>query len=111
MAFIFLFIFLQNQNIKPVDKRYHIFINSTYSDLKEEKDKVMQAVLKLKCFPVGMELFPAIDKKQFDHIKSVIDECDYYLLIIGTRYGSMDRKGVSYTEKNIIMQLENKFQS
>ena len=59
----------------------------------------MHAVLKLKCFPVGMELFPAIDRKQFDHIKSVIDECDYYLLIIGARYGSMDNKGISYTEK------------
>lgn len=82
-----------------MDKRYQIFISSTYSDLKEERDKVMQAVLKLKCFPAGMELFPAIDKKQFDHIKSVIDECDYYLLVIGARYGSMDRKGVSYTEK------------
>lgn len=82
-----------------MDKRYQIFISSTYTDLIEERDKAMHAVLKLKCFPVGMELFPAIDRKQFDHIKSVIDECDYYLLIIGARYGSMDNKGVSYTEK------------
>lgn len=80
-------------------KRYQIFISSTYTDLIVERDKVMHAVLKLNCFPAGMELFPAIDRKQFDHIKSVIDECDYYLLIIGARYGSMDKKGVSYTEK------------
>ena len=59
----------------------------------------MRAVLQLKCFPAGMELFPAVDKNQFDYIKSEIDECDYYLLIIGARYGSMDKDGVSYTEK------------
>ena len=82
-----------------MDKRYQIFISSTYTDLIEERDHVMHAVLELKCFPVGMELFQAIDRKQFDHIKSVINECDYYILIIGARYGSMDNKGISYTEK------------
>ena len=82
-----------------MDRRYQIFISSTYADLIEERDKVMRAVLQLKCFPAGMELFPAVDKKQFDYIKSEIDECDYYLLIIGARYGSMDKDGVSYTEK------------
>ena len=82
-----------------MEKRYQIFISSTYADLKEERDKVMRAVLQLKCFPAGMELFPAIDIKQFEYIKSVIDECDYYILIIGARYGSLDKNGVSFTEK------------
>lgn len=82
-----------------MDKRYQIFISSTYSDLKDERDQVMRAILQLKCFPAGMELFPAIDKQQFKYIQSVIDECDYYILIIGARYGSMDKNGVSYTEK------------
>ena len=47
-------------------KRYQVFISSTFTDLKDERDKVMRAVLELKCFPAGMELFPAKDKKQFD---------------------------------------------
>ena len=46
-------------------KRYQIFISSTFADLKDERRMVMQAVLERKCFPAGMELFPAIDKKQF----------------------------------------------
>lgn len=45
-----------------------------------------------------MELFPAIDEDQFEFIKKVIDDCDYYLLIIGGRYGSLSDEGVSYTE-------------
>lgn len=53
----------------------------------------------MDCIPAGMEMFPAIDEDQFEFIKTVIDDCDYYLLIIAGRYGSLDPQGVSYTEK------------
>lgn len=82
-----------------MDKRYQIFISSTFSDLKEERNKVMQTIMGLDCIPAGMELFPAMDEEQFEFIKRIIDDCDYYLLIVGARYGSMDDNGVSYTEK------------
>lgn len=49
--------------------------------------------------PSGMEAFPAADMEQFEYIKKVIDECDYYILIIGARYGSVDAEGISYTER------------
>lgn len=82
-----------------MEKRYQIFISSTFSDLKEERNKVMQTIMSLDCIPAGMELFPAMDEEQFEFIKRIIDDCDYYILIIGARYGSMDENGVSYTEK------------
>jgi hypothetical protein len=81
-----------------MEKRYQVFISSTFADLKEERGKVQQAVMELDCIPAGMELFPAIDEEQFEFIKKVIDDCDYYLLIIGGRYGSLSDEGVSYTE-------------
>lgn len=80
-------------------KRYQIFISSTFTDLQDERNKVMQAVLERKCFPAGMEFFPATDRKQLDYIKQVIKDSDYYLIIIGARYGSIDSEGVSYTER------------
>ncbi len=43
--------------------------------------------------------FPAADEDQWEFIKRVIDDCDYYLLIIGGRYGSTTAEGISYTEK------------
>ncbi|SDL48087.1 protein of unknown function [Paracoccus chinensis] len=46
-----------------------------------------------------MEAFVASNEGQWDVIKRVIDECDYYILIIGGRYGSMTPEGMSYTEK------------
>ena len=73
-----------------MDKRYQVFISSTCADLKEERRAVIQTVIQLNCIPAGMELFPAADEEQLAFIKRVIDDCDYYLLIIGGRYGSVD---------------------
>src|SRR5258708_3128439 len=82
-----------------MDKRYQVFVSSTYADLKEERRRVIQTIIEMDCIPAGMELFPAADEEQFQFIKRVIDDCDYYLLIIGGRYGSIDETGISYTEK------------
>jgi hypothetical protein len=41
-----------------MDRRYHVFVSSTYEDLREERREVMQALLALDCIPTGMELFP-----------------------------------------------------
>ena len=83
-----------------MDKRYQIFVSSTYEDLKNERAKVMETILNFDCFPAGMEQFPAMDMKLFEYIKKIIDDSDYYLLIIGGRYGSVDESsGKSWTEQ------------
>lgn len=82
-----------------MEKRYQIFISSTFTDLVEERQSVLKAILELNHMPAGMELFPASDETAWDLIKDVIDASDYYAIIIGGRYGSMDQEGISYTEK------------
>lgn len=83
-----------------MDKKYSVFVSSTYEDLKEERQEVVNALLKMDCFPIGMEYFNASDKSQWEVIKSLIDECDYYILIIAGRYGSVEpASGKSYTQK------------
>ena len=63
-----------------MDKRYQVFISSTYADLKEERAKVMQTIMSLNCIPAGMELFPASNAEQFEFIKSIgCDYCQGYL--------------------------------
>lgn len=81
------------------NKRYQVFVSSTYTDLKKERQAVIQTLMEMDCIPAGMELFPAVDEDQFEFIKKIIDDCDYYLLIIGGRYGSETAEGISYTEK------------
>lgn len=74
-------------------------MSSTFTDLREERAEVIQALWELDCIPTGMEAFVASNESQWDVIKRVIDECDYYVLIIGGRYGSITAEGMSYTEK------------
>lgn len=82
-----------------MNKRYQVFVSSTFADLREERSKVITTLMEMDCIPSGMELFPAADEEQWEFIKKVIDDCDYYLLIIGGRYGSTTSEGISYTEK------------
>lgn len=82
-----------------MDKRYQVFVSSTYADLKDERQRVVQTLMEMDCIPAGMELFPAADEEQWQFIRRVIDDCDYYILIIGGRYGSLTEDGISYTEK------------
>jgi hypothetical protein len=82
-----------------MDKRYQVFVSSTYEDLQEERREVMHALLELECIPAGMELFPAANEDQWSLIRKVIDDCDYYVLILAGRYGSCDTEGAGYTEK------------
>lgn len=82
--------------------KYQVFVSSTYEDLKEERKEITQAILESHCIPAGMELFPASNMAQWDVIKQVIDDSDFFLLIIAGKYGSMGKdssgKTVSYTE-------------
>jgi hypothetical protein len=59
----------------------------------------MKALLELDCIPCGMEYFPAANEDQWTFIKNLIDKCDYYVVIIGGKYGSEDSEGKSYTQK------------
>ena len=81
------------------DKRYQVFISSTFRDLIDERQAVLKAVLELDHMPAGMELFPAADDQAWQLIKDVIDSSDYYVLLIGGRYGSFNEEGIGYTEK------------
>lgn len=81
-----------------MDKKYQIFISSTYTDLKEERQAAVEAILDSGNIPAGMELFKAGNETQLEVVKRWIDQSDIYMLILGGRYGSVERKtGKSYT--------------
>lgn len=81
-------------------KRYSIFISSTFVDLKDYRESVHNAILADGHFPIAMENFTASNQQQWDKIRPLIDECDYYILIVGYYYGSIvSGDTVSYTQK------------
>lgn len=81
-----------------ISKKYQIFVSSTYTDLIEERQSAVEAILKAGHIPAGMELFTSSNKSQWEIIKRWIDESDIYMLILGGRYGSIEpESGKSYT--------------
>jgi hypothetical protein len=73
-----------------VRKRLQVFVSSTYSDLRDERQAAVEAILVAGHIPAGMELFTSGDESQMEAIKQWIDESDVYLLILGGRYGSIE---------------------
>lgn len=89
------------------EKKYQVFISSTYTDLIDARNAAINTVLESYNFPVGMEMFGADNDEQWTIIKDLIDSSDFYILIMGHRYGSISRKdGISFTEKEFDYALE-----
>lgn len=80
-----------------MEKKYQIFVSSTYEDLKRERNEVAKAILEIGDIPVGMEMFSAAEETQWKLIQRQIEQSDYYIVIVAHRYGS-EVDGLSYTE-------------
>lgn len=83
------------------DKRYQVFISSTYADLQEERAVLTQVLPTMGCMPCGLDLNP-VGAAAWTSIKKLIDESDYYLLALGSRYGSLSPSGISYTHMEYV---------
>ena len=80
-------------------KKYQVFVSSTYEDLRDERLAAINTLLDNNCIPVGMEQFPASGLGIMEYIQKVLINCDYYILILAGRYGSVDVDGIGFTEK------------
>ncbi len=86
--------------------RFQIFVSSTHIDLKSERELIINELNKVGFIAVGMEQFPATDEEQMDFIRPIINDSDYYIVVIKGRYGSTDSDGVSYTEREFRYAVE-----
>ena len=92
-----------------MERKYQVFISSTYEDLKTERQAAISCLLDMNCIPVGMEQFPASSLSQWEYIKKMIDMSDYYLLIVAGKYGSIDpEENISYTVKEYRYAIHKK---
>ncbi|QAS52321.1 DUF4062 domain-containing protein [Halobacillus litoralis] len=82
-----------------MNKKLQVFVSSTFLDLKEERQKAVEGILRAGHIPAGMELFTAASKSQWQVIEEWIKESDILMLILGGKYGSIDHDtGKSYTQ-------------
>jgi hypothetical protein len=83
------------------DKRYQVFISATYLDLREERGVLSQALPTLGCLPTTVEAHSQ-SLSTMVSIRRRIDESDYFILLVGSRYGSLMPSGVSYTHMEYV---------
>lgn len=89
-------------------KKYNVFISSTYDDLIEERKKVADTLISMDCTPKNMELFYAPDMSTWDFIKEILLSCDYYIVILAGRYGSIcEQTGQSFTQMEYEFAVNN----
>lgn len=76
-----------------IDKRYHVFICTSGIDMQAERVVLSQALVSQGFFSWGLEhrtpLTTAFARRQ-------IDDCDYFILLLGSCYGDLSASGVSY---------------
>ena len=101
----------------PIDRRYQVFISSTFSDLDERKAAV-EAVFERGHIPIALERFSPADETDLQVIKNAMKDSQVYILILGHRYGELvPGLDISYTEfeydlaqeyglKTLVFQME-----
>lgn len=90
----------RSQTVESSQKKYQVFVSSTFEDLEAERLAVYDTLLRNNCIPAGMEMFSAGNADAWEVIKKCIDCCDYFLVIIAHRYGSISASDdMSFTEK------------
>lgn len=90
------------------DKKYQVFVSSTFTDLQDARQELMMSLLSLGMIPTGMELYPTEKNNQWPMIQQVINECDYYVVLVGGRYGTLSPIGLSYTHREYVYAATKK---
>lgn len=81
-----------------MDKIYTAFISSTFESLRSERNQVIDTLLDFRVLPIGMEHFTVSSSGNFSELAALIDDSDFFVLLLGRYYGSCDKDGVSWTE-------------
>ena len=83
-------------------KKYSAFISSNYESLRSERIELINCLLDAQIIPICMEHFTATSSENFDYIKTLIDQSDVFIMLLGEVYGSCDKNGISWTENEFI---------
>ncbi|MEA2361288.1 MAG: hypothetical protein QOD71_433 [Thermoleophilaceae bacterium] len=76
------------------------FVSSTFLDLQDERQRLVQVLLDHQCVPLGMEFFPSTGRSQWPTIEESIDAADFCVFVLAGRYGSIsEESGISWTHR------------
>ena len=89
-------------------KIYTAFISSAFQSLRDERNIVIDTLLDCRIMPIGMEHFTVSTNGEFSDIEDLIDDSDFFILLLGSVYGSCDGEGVSWTEREYLYAARKK---
>lgn len=90
-----------------MDKKLQVFISSTYLDLEEIRTFTYRSILELGHIPVGTE-FLGVQKGYTPESYALrcIDTCEFVIMIVDNRYGSVSHMDKSYVEEEYLYSLK-----
>lgn len=89
-----------------MDKKYQIFISSTYMDLREIRSIAYSTILEMGHIPVGLDIFQVSDDYSTEkYVSKYIDSSQIIIIIIGDRYGSISKSGKSFVEEEYLYSV------
>jgi len=74
--------------------KYHIFIGSTLDDLKNERKELPRIIMELGHIPVTADYLDDTARNYSELLQKTIEECDYFIALIGNKYGDSDGKAL-----------------
>ncbi len=81
------------------EKIYTAFISSAFESLRDERNTVINTLLDFRILPISMEHFTVSTSGEFSDLEELIDRSDFFILLLGGKYGSTDSNGISWTER------------
>lgn len=89
-----------------MDKKYQIFISSTYMDLQDIRSIAFTAILEMGHIPVGLDIFTTPEDFSTEkYVSKYIDASQLVVVIIGSRYGTIAESGKSFVEEEYTYAL------
>lgn len=87
------------ERLTATDRRYQVFISSTFTDLDDERKAAIEAVFERGHIPIALERFSPANETDLQVIKKAMFNSQVYLLILGHRYGQLiPDQDISFTE-------------
>ena len=80
-------------------ERLTVFLCSTYEDLTDERDKILQAIRKLQLQYDSMEFFGARSHQPIETCLREVRHSDFLVVVVGHRYGTLvPEREISFSE-------------
>lgn len=82
-----------------MEKRFRVFLCSTFADLRDERKAVLDAIRKLQLEHDSMEFFGARSNLSITTCLEEVRRSDIVVVIVGHRYGNLvPRRNISFSE-------------